>query len=83
MWRKMCLRQVRLEGVSFSVHSEVAGLDAKEQREWLTRAKDHDWSAGQIRNLIRVAARTKFLSRSRSRNSVSRRHFTGRARRTP
>ncbi len=40
MWRKMCPRQVRLDGVSFSVHSEVAGLARPQQREWLARAKE-------------------------------------------
>ncbi len=52
----------RLEGVSFSVHSEVAGLDAKDQRKWLEKAKDHGWTARETRNEIRAAARTKVIA---------------------
>ncbi len=52
----------RLDGVSFSVHAEVAGLDAKEQREWLARAKDHGWSKRELRAAIRAAERTQILS---------------------
>ncbi len=52
----------RLEGVSFSVHSEVAGLDAKDQRVWLEKAKEAQWTKSEIRAAIRAAARTKILS---------------------
>ncbi len=52
----------RLEGVSFSVHSEVARLDAKEQRVWLERAKEAQWTQSEIRAEIRAAARTKIIS---------------------
>ncbi len=45
-----------------SLQTEVAWLDAKEQREWLTRAKDHNWSVREIRAAIRAAERTQILS---------------------
>jgi hypothetical protein len=48
--------------VSFSVHSEVASLDAEEQKLWLERAKVEKWSQRQIRAEIRAEKRTKTVT---------------------
>lgn len=51
----------RLEGVSFSVHSEVASLDARDQGAWLEKARLNGWTQREIRSEIRAAKRTKVI----------------------
>ena len=44
----------RKVGVSFSVHAEVAPLNAKEQRYWLDKAEKGGWTRAQLREAMKA-----------------------------
>lgn len=45
----------RLEGVSFSAHEAVATLNPGDQRRWLQRAADENWTRETLRSELRDA----------------------------
>jgi|TARA_Y100000034_G_scaffold6889_1_gene7612 N6-adenosine-specific RNA methylase IME4 len=48
----------RREDLSFSVHSEIVGLQtAKEQDRWLAKAADEGWTRAELRSQLRLAKR--------------------------
>lgn len=51
----------RRDDVSFSVHSEVASLDPREQEHWLERAASNGWTQRELRAMIRASQRTKVI----------------------
>jgi hypothetical protein len=42
-------REVRLPNVPFSTHAEVAGLPPREQRRWLKKAEQGNWTREELR----------------------------------
>ena len=44
----------RRDNLSWSIHSEVAGLDLKDQDKWLDRAEEEGLTRSELRSLIRV-----------------------------
>jgi hypothetical protein len=43
-------REMRRANLPFSVHAEVAPLPPKEQRRWLDRAAEHNWTVKDLRS---------------------------------
>ena len=46
-------RERRVPGVPFSVHTEVAPLEPKQQEEWLGKAKTKGWKREELRSHLR------------------------------
>jgi len=51
----------RRDDVEFGQHAEVAGLEADEQRHWLTQAAEQGWDRRELRLHIRASKRAKVI----------------------
>jgi len=45
---------VRTDTLTFGHHRLVASLESKQQKRWLRKASDHDWSVNQLRQEIKA-----------------------------
>lgn len=52
----------RLQGIGVGQLSVVAKLDDKDQREWLEKSRDENWTRDQLKSEIRNAKREKLIS---------------------
>jgi len=51
----------RIDGLPFALHVEVASLPKEEQRGWLEKAKEENWSTRELRTEIRTSKRAKVV----------------------
>lgn len=58
---KKVSKELREEGVTPSMANEVASLEEPEQRKWLRRARDEEWSNAELRKNIRADKRVKVI----------------------
>lgn len=52
----------RREGLEFSIHAEVAGMDPRDQVQWLERAETEGWTERELRLEIHASRRRRVIA---------------------